>query len=94
MVIDVVNALNSLNQDGFLIMDDICRHVSISNLILGQYISTESWKTLVKLTRPWGLDTVLFPKKLNLFQYLPGRRCEMAVVRKEAIQSVTDKASK
>ena len=63
-------------------MDDICRHVSITNLILRRSLSTDSWDTVKKLSKIYGLVFELFPKRLNLSQYLPGRRREMALIKK------------
>jgi len=82
IAVDVVNALNCLSENGMLIVDDICRHVSITNLILRRYVSTDSWGTIKKLSQIYGLVFELFPKRLNFSQYLPGRRREMALIRK------------
>jgi predicted O-methyltransferase YrrM len=82
VVVDVVNALHCLNENGILIMDDICRHVSITNLILRRYLSTDSWDAVKKLSKIYGLVFELFPKRLNFSQYLPGRRREMALIKK------------
>ena len=82
VIIDVVNALNCLSENGILIMDDVCRHVSITNLILRRSLSTDSWYTVKKLSQIYGLVFELFPKRLNFSQYLPVRRREMALIKK------------
>lgn len=82
VAVDVVHTLNCLSENGILIMDDICRHVSITNLILRRSLSTDSWDTVKKLSQIYGLVFELFPKRLNLSQYLPGRRREMALIKK------------
>ena len=82
VAVDLVNALNCLSENGILIIDDICRHVSITNLILRRCLSTDSWDTVKKLSQIYGLVFELFPKRLNFSQYLPGRRREMALIKK------------
>lgn len=82
VAVDLVNALNCLSENGIIIMDDICRHVSITNLILRRCISTDSWTNVKKLSEIYGLVFELFPKRLNFSQYLPGRRREMALIKK------------
>lgn len=81
--IDLKNAMKTLNDNGILIMDDICKHLSLTNLIMRKSRSNDAWKVLKRFSKSFGTDYLLFPKKLNYTQYSPGRRRFMAIMKKK-----------
>lgn len=83
IVVDILNSLRSLNEGGLIIVDDVCPRLSISNLLMRNYVSTDTWRVLTALSEIYQFEYFLFPKKLTLSQWLPGRQRYFALLRKK-----------
>ena len=83
VAIDLENAMKALNDNGILMLDDICKHLSLTNLIMRKTRSNDVWKALKRFSKARGINYLLFPKKLDYKQYFPGRRRLIAFVERK-----------
>ena len=84
IAMDMINSIRAINKNGYILVDDVCTNISITNLLMRKYVSTDTWRVLKALSSSFNLDYDLFPKKLNWRQLLPGRRRYFSLIQRKS----------
>ena len=91
ILMDIMNSFKSVTEDGYIMMDDLCRKWSVVMYLKSKYHSNDSWKALSYLRRSFSFNTLFFPKKISLSQYVPGRNRLFGLI--EQVRSIEQESS-